>query len=146
MTEAAPSPLGEPAMVAEETDEPTNFDLLSDIDFSVEQKPLTPEIKVPQISEKSIIAKPMAAPKAAPTLEEEVIVRPAKRDLFSDPSLINRFTQEVKSLQKLTDSFMNKTPDGLTLLDAKWKDVQETQVSSDIISMIFVSNFVCFKK
>lgn len=112
----------------------TAFDLLSEIDFSVEQTPLMPEIKVPQISESSI-RKP-AVPRMEPVkkvpVKEEVIERPAKRDLFSDPSLMNQFTQEVKNLQKLTDSLTNKSPSGLTVLDAKWKSFQDFQVSRHI--------------
>lgn len=111
-------------------EEPSVFDLLSDIDFSVEHKPLMPEIKVPQISE-SMIKKPINVPRVEPIKppKEEVIERPAKRDLFSDPSLLNKFTQEVKNLQKLVDSLTNKLPSGLTLLDSKWKSFQDVQVS-----------------
>ncbi|XP_047042446.1 tyrosine-protein phosphatase non-receptor type 23 [Helicoverpa zea] len=112
----------------------TAFDLLSEIDFSVEQTPLMPEIKVPQISE-SAIRKPMA-PRVEPVkkvpVKEEVIERPAKRDLFSDPSLLNQFTQEVKNLQKLTDSLTNKMPCGLTVLDSKWKNFQDFQTKQNM--------------
>ncbi|KAI8428293.1 hypothetical protein MSG28_002499 [Choristoneura fumiferana] len=115
----------------EQKPEPSVFDLLSDIDFSVEQKPLMPEIKVPQISE-SAIKKPLPMPKVEPivrpVLKEEIIQRPAKRDLFSDPSLLNSFTQEVKSLQTLVDSLTNRTSSGLTLLDSKWKTFQDVQM------------------
>lgn len=112
----------------------TAFDLLSDIDFSVEQTPLMPEIKVPQISE-SAIRKPVAPKieheKKVP-VKEEAIERPAKKDLFSDPSLLNKFTQEVKNLQKLTDSLTDKSPSGLTVLDAKWKNFQDFQTKQNM--------------
>lgn len=113
--------------------EPSVFDLLSDIDFTVEIKPLMPEIKVPQISE-SMIKKQVFAPKVEPVKppKEEVIERPAKRDIFSDPSLLNKFTQEVKNLQKLVDSFTNKMPNGLTLLDNKWKTFQDVQIKENM--------------
>lgn len=113
----------------EVTTDPSVFDLLSGIDFTVEQSPLLPEIKVPQISEsaiKKLIATPV--PVAKPVPKEKVIERPAKRDLFSDPRLLNKFTQEVKNLQNLVDSLTNKTPTGLTLLDSKWKTFQDVQV------------------
>lgn len=111
--------------------EPTAFDLLSEIDFTVEHKPLMPEIKVPQISEKAIFKSPVVPkvePLVKPVIKEEVIERPAKRDIFTDPSLMNSFTQEVKNLQKLTDSLTDKTPSGLTVLDSKWKSFQDAQV------------------
>uniref|UniRef100_A0A2A4JAU3 Tyrosine-protein phosphatase non-receptor type 23 n=1 Tax=Heliothis virescens TaxID=7102 RepID=A0A2A4JAU3_HELVI len=112
----------------------TAFDLLSEIDFSVEQTPLMPEIKVPQISEsairKPVVPRPEPVKKAP--VKEEVIERPAKRDLFSDPSLLNQFTQEVKNLQKLTDSLTNKTSSGLTVLDSKWKDFQDFQTKQNM--------------
>lgn len=111
--------------------EPSAFDLLSDIDFTVEQKPLVPEIKVPPISE-SVIKKAPIFPKEVPVVKpvpkEEVIERPAKKDLFSDPGLLNKFTEEVKNLQKLVDSLSNKSVGGLTVLDSKWKSFQDSQV------------------
>ncbi|XP_059058125.1 tyrosine-protein phosphatase non-receptor type 23 [Achroia grisella] len=117
-----------------EKSEPSVFDLLSDIDFAVEYKPLMPEIKVPQISEsaikKSTVPKPL--PVVAPPPKEEVLERPAKVDLFSDPSLLNKFTQEVKNLQKLVDSLTEKTTTGLTLLDSKWKTFQDVQAKENM--------------
>ncbi|XP_072937126.1 uncharacterized protein mop [Epargyreus clarus] len=114
---------------AEANAEPSAFDLLSDIDFTVEHKPLMPEIKVPQVSEKTIVKAPVISRVETPTpvVKEEVIERPAKRDIFSDPSLLNQFTQEVKNLQKLTESLTNPTSSGITLLDAKWKNLQDVQ-------------------
>ncbi|KAM3958065.1 tyrosine-protein phosphatase non-receptor type protein myopic [Aphomia sociella] len=116
-----------------ENPEPSVFDLLSDVDFTVEYKPLMPEIKVPQISE-SAIKKPNVVPKPLPVVapKEEVLERPAKVDLFSDPGLLNKFTQEVKNLQKLVDSLTNKTPSGLTLLDSKWKTFQDVQAKENM--------------
>ncbi|XP_032510581.2 tyrosine-protein phosphatase non-receptor type 23 isoform X1 [Danaus plexippus] len=132
--ESTPKEVDEPkpssVKVEELKTEPTSFDLLSGLDFSVEQTPLKPEIKVPQISEKAIF-KPSIVPKQKPVdiavPKEEIIDRPPKRDLFSDPIFLNQFTQEVKNLQKLTDTFTNKTSNGLTVLDAKWKHLQEIQ-------------------
>lgn len=110
--------------------EPTTLDLLCDIDFSVDYKPLTPEIKVPQVSEKVVIKPSVPRTEVArPSPKEEVIERPAKQDIFSDPSLLNKFTQEVKRLQNMTDSLMNTTASGLTVLDTKWKMLQDVQVS-----------------
>lgn len=120
----------------EKKSELSAFDLLSDIDFSVEQKPLMPEIKVPQISEKAIFKQNIVTklePVVKPVPKEEVIERPAKRDLFSDPSLLNQFTQELKNLKILTDSLTNKTSIGLTVLDSKWKSFQDMQVSFCLI-------------
>lgn len=135
-----------PVVEAQETkSEQSVFDLLSDIDFTVEQKPLMPEIKVPQISE-SAIKKPIIIQREEPIKpvpKEEVIERPAKRDLFSDPSLLNKFTQEVKNLQKLTDSLINKTAGGLTVLDAKWKTFQDVQVHDILIFIRLIISIPC---
>lgn len=117
--------------------EPTTFDLLSDIDFNVDYKPLMPEIKVPQVSEKVVI-KPTIVPKTEPIVKtepkKETIERPAKQDIFSDPSLLNKFTQEVKQLQNMTDSLTNTIAGGVTTLDAKWKMLQDIQVRSNILN------------
>ncbi|KPJ07130.1 Tyrosine-protein phosphatase non-receptor type 23 [Papilio machaon] len=115
--------------------EPTAFDLLSDIDFNVDYKPLMPEIKVPQVSDKVVI-KPTVVPKtepiSKPVPKEETIERPAKQDIFSDPSLLNKFTQEVKQLHNMTDSLTNKTVGGVTILDAKWKMLQDVQMKENM--------------
>ncbi|XP_041968457.1 tyrosine-protein phosphatase non-receptor type 23 [Aricia agestis] len=122
------------APTLDQQSEPSTFDLLSDIDFTVEQKPLTPDIKVPQISEK-VIVKPTVIPKVEPVKpniqKEEVIERPPKKDLFADPSLLNKFTQEVKDLQRLTDTLSIKTSNGLTVLESKWKTYQDIQVKEN---------------
>ncbi|KAL4712811.1 hypothetical protein ACJJTC_011881 [Scirpophaga incertulas] len=108
-------------------EEPSVFDLLSDIDFSVEHKPLMPEIKVPQISEnaikKPLVVQPMPVQK--PVVKEEILERPAKIDIFSDPVLLNKFTQEMKNLRHLVDSL-----DGVgsgNNLDEKWNMFQVEQ-------------------
>lgn len=144
-----PSPSHEPVKAAEEKPddipetkpELSAFDLLSDIDFTVETKTLMPEIKVPQISESSI-KKPIPQLVKKPVVKEEVIERPAKRDLFSDPSLLNQFTQEVKSLQRLTETLTNKAGAGLTVLDSKWKAFQDLQVSNKKRSIRYASSVI----
>ncbi|RVE46210.1 hypothetical protein evm_009168 [Chilo suppressalis] len=117
----------------EEKSEPSVFDLLSDIDFSVEQKPLMPEIKVPQISEKAIV-KPVVVPKLEPVqkpvIKEEMLERPAKMDLFSDPMLLNNFTREMKELRNLVEKLDNKLSS--EFLDAKWKIYQAVQENTNM--------------
>ncbi|XP_028169896.1 tyrosine-protein phosphatase non-receptor type 23 [Ostrinia furnacalis] len=114
---------------SEEKPEPSVFDLLSDIDFTVEQKPLMPEIKVPPISE-SAIKKPLVVPKVEPqpkpVPKEEVVERPAKMDLISDPMLLNQFTQEVKALHKMLDK-TSSTNSTREILDLKWKSLMDSQ-------------------
>ncbi|XP_068621073.1 tyrosine-protein phosphatase non-receptor type 23-like isoform X2 [Battus philenor] len=116
--------------------EPSTFDLLSEIDFNVEYKPLTPEIKVPQVSSK-VVMKPSVVVKPEPTVtrqpsKEEMIERPAKQDIFSDPSLLNSFTQEVKLLQNMTDSLTNNTSGGAMVLESKWKMLQDVQMKENM--------------
>lgn len=129
---------------SEESPEPSVYDLLSDIDFSVEQKPLMPEIKVPQISE-SAIKKPVFIPKLEPVQKpipkEEVIERPAKMDIFSDPVLLNNFTQEVKKLHLLVDSLTSNNCANETV-EAKWKALQGEQVSIIFICVCFNDCYV----
>ncbi|XP_047514216.1 tyrosine-protein phosphatase non-receptor type 23 isoform X2 [Pieris napi] len=135
--EIASEPL--PPSAPAEEGEPTAFDLLSDIDFSVDRKPLTPEINVPRIPESARILEPAIAPRVAPSPapeEEEPTGRPAEGNLFSDPGTVNRFTQEVKHLQNLVASLSNGSPggDGSTSLDAAWRrvlDVCEAQKRED---------------
>ncbi|GBP56767.1 Tyrosine-protein phosphatase non-receptor type 23, partial [Eumeta japonica] len=132
-TTTASAPKAEP-LPSETKAEPTAFDLLSDIDFTVNQAPLMPEIKVPPASESTIKRPIVSEPilKSIPKPQEVVIERPAKRDLFSDPILLNEFTQEIKKLQNHVDSLTNKMPNGLTLLDTKWKTFQDLQTKENM--------------
>ncbi|XP_045534143.1 tyrosine-protein phosphatase non-receptor type 23 [Papilio machaon] len=134
-TEVKPTEVKQAEVKPEVKSEPTAFDLLSDIDFNVDYKPLMPEIKVPQVSDKVVI-KPTVVPKtepiSKPVPKEETIERPAKQDIFSDPSLLNKFTQEVKQLHNMTDSLTNKTIGGVTILDAKWKMLQDVQMKENM--------------
>ncbi|CAG9134725.1 unnamed protein product [Plutella xylostella] len=133
-SEEKPTPAEKP-VPEESVSKTSTLDLLSDIDFSVEYKPLMPEIKVPQISENAI-KKAVVTPKfeniPKPVKKEEVIERPAKMDLFSDPSLLNKFTEDVKSLQKLVDSLSSKVGGGLSLLESKWKSFQDVQTKENM--------------
>ncbi|XP_045514066.1 tyrosine-protein phosphatase non-receptor type 23 isoform X2 [Pieris brassicae] len=137
--ESASEPL--PPSAPAEGGEPSAFDLLSDIDFSVDRKPLTPEINVPRVSEIARILKPAMAPRVAPSPapeeeEEEPTTPPAEGNVFSDPGSVNRFTQEVKHLQNLVDFLSNGTSpgDGSTSFGADWRrvlDVCEAQKRED---------------
>lgn len=117
-----------------EVKEPSALDLLSGLDFSIEQTPLVPEIRVPPVSEyviRKVPQKEMSQTKMLESddmCEDETLVRPSKKDIFADPSLLNRFTQEVKSLQQFVDGLTKKTHSGITMLDSKWKKIQDAQV------------------
>ncbi|XP_050667403.1 tyrosine-protein phosphatase non-receptor type 23 isoform X2 [Leptidea sinapis] len=116
---------GEPSS-KETRDEPTAFDLLADIDFTIEQKPLTPEIKVPPMAEKNVARSSVMAARALSTPAPiPPVARPPRVDIFSDPALLNRFTQEVHNLKTLVETLGRETPSGLTPLDSKWKALQE---------------------
>ncbi|XP_077296502.1 tyrosine-protein phosphatase non-receptor type protein myopic isoform X2 [Arctopsyche grandis] len=116
-----------------EVKEPSALDLLSGLDFSIEQTPLVPEIRVPPVSEYVIRKVPQKEMSQSEMLEgddvceDETLVRPPKKDIFADPSLLNKFTQEVKSLQQFVDGLTKKTHSGITMLDSKWKKIQDTQ-------------------
>ncbi|VVD01973.1 unnamed protein product [Leptidea sinapis] len=104
----------------ETRDEPTAFDLLADIDFTIEQKPLTPEIKVPPMAEKNVARSSVMAARALSTPAPiPPVARPPRVDIFSDPALLNRFTQEVHNLKTLVETLGRETPSGLTPLDSK---------------------------
>lgn len=94
-----------------------------------------PEIRVPPVSEcviRKVQPKDYSESKSTELItpdEDEPSLKPPKRDIFSDPGLLNKFTQEVKSMQQFVDSFTKKTHSGITMLDSKWKKIHETQVS-----------------
>lgn len=141
---AEPKPTVKPD-IEETKPEPSVFDLLSDIDFTVKTKILMPEIKVPQISETSIKKphpKPLAKPEPAKKrVKEKVFKRPPKRKIFSNPSLMNLFTQEAKNLQTVAESLI--ITDG-TALDSIWEAFQDLQVSTRTKKINYIFTLVYF--
>ncbi|XP_059485040.1 tyrosine-protein phosphatase non-receptor type 23 isoform X2 [Neocloeon triangulifer] len=135
----------------------SNVDLLAGLDFNVNTPPLIPEAKTTQVSsnEPAKVAattptqptpaelKPVA-PKAAPSeqpaeppksaspallpIQPAAVKEPApSKDPYAEPEALAQFTQEVERLEKVVEGLNNKTLNGPTPLDLKWKELQELQ-------------------
>ncbi|XP_060518621.1 tyrosine-protein phosphatase non-receptor type 23 isoform X2 [Cylas formicarius] len=103
----------------------SNVDLLSGLDFSVNQIPLTPSSATPRV--------PKETEKIAPVPESKVV---AKKDsvhkILPSKALGNAdakalFRQELDRYEKYVETLTAKTLGGPTTLDAKWKEVQDGQ-------------------
>ncbi|CAH0393687.1 unnamed protein product [Bemisia tabaci] len=78
-------------------------------------------------------------PLSVPAVDDKISPhRPASKDPFDDPEVLNQFTQEVEKFDKFIESLTAKTLNGPTPLDMKWKelcDFQEKNVAKQSISV-----------
>ncbi|KAF4517207.1 hypothetical protein B566_EDAN005260 [Ephemera danica] len=81
----------------------------------------------------------LPAPSPVPAtsiVETPVLGSPAKmsqqskegnKDPYAEPEALNQFVQDVERLEKVVEGLTNKTLNGPTPLDLKWKELQELQ-------------------
>jgi tyrosine-protein phosphatase non-receptor type 23 len=50
------------------------------------------------------------------------------KEAYAEPEVLNQFVQDVERLEKVVEGLTNKTLNGPTPLDLKWKELQELQV------------------
>lgn len=121
----------------------SNIDLLSGLDFSVNQVPLVPQQSSTNCTEKKetpvakVESQPSAALKTKPveqpsktvsvkTSEVKLLEIP-KRNLLENPDTFKLFLVEVEKYEKFIDGLTVKTLNGPTTLDIKWKEIQDKQ-------------------
>ncbi|CAB3366076.1 Hypothetical predicted protein [Cloeon dipterum] len=139
------------------TDSSSNVDLLAGLDFNVTTPPLIPEAKVvlstptvdpvankvpaaqpepveskaaapkPPVSESQPVEPPKASSPAIMPIQPVVKEAVPSKDPYAEPDALAQFTQEVERLEKLVEGLNNKTLNGPTPLDLKWKELQELQ-------------------
>lgn len=118
----------------------SNIDLLSGLDFTINQAPLIPQQNVAPKTEASEViptttseSKTNAA-KATPPKEEKptseikrlsVKILPSKQ--LNNSDVKNLFKQEIEKYEKYVETLTNKTLSGPTNLDIKWKEIQDKQ-------------------
>lgn len=75
-------------------------------------------------------------PLSVPAVNDKISPhRPASKDPFDDPEVLNQFTQEVEKFDKFIESLTAKTLNGPTPLDMKWKELCDFQVK--ISTLVF---------
>lgn len=84
----------------------------------VEVKPVAPK---PAISEPPKAASPALLP-------IQTKDAPPSKDPYLEPEALAQFTLEVERLEKVVEGLNNKTLNGPTPLDLKWKELLELQV------------------
>lgn len=60
-----------------------------------------------------------------------------KKDPLGEPAVLQKFINDVEKYEKFVDSLLVKTLSGATNLDIKWKEVQDFEVSTTAILLIF---------
>lgn len=115
----------------------SNVDLLAGLDFTISQTPLTPQ--VPSTNESKDTANvsqiQQTTSKTATKIEEKLepvdnvkYLRP-KKDPFSSVDILKQFANEIDKIEKFVNGLTNKTANGQTTLEMKWKFVQDSQDS-----------------
>lgn len=142
------------AVPAESKNEST-IDLLSGLDFSINQIPLEPELKKIEVVEKkqdipvqkiqnipasSMLPNSNADKKTLKdpeTPKSTIKVTPSKP--LENETVKKIFLNEIDKYEKFVDVLTNKTLSGSTNLDLKWKEIQDNQESDGIRKNISVA-------
>jgi tyrosine-protein phosphatase non-receptor type 23 len=90
----------------------------------VEAKPAAPKPTVSEVP----VEPPKAASPALLPIQSGGKDSPQSKDPYLEPDALAQFTQEVERLEKLVEGLNNKTLNGPTPLDLKWKELLELQV------------------
>lgn len=90
----------------------------------VEAKPAAPK---PAISEVPVVPPKVSSPALLPN-QSGVKDAPPSKDPYLEPDALAQFTLEVERLEKVVEGLNNKTLNGPTPLDLKWKELLELQV------------------
>jgi len=98
----------------------------------VEPKPTVPKVPNP---EPTIEPPKAASPALLPSQPASKEALPSK-DPYTEPEALTQFTQEVERLEKVVEGLNNKTLNGPTPLDLKWKELQELQVSLNLLLVV----------
>ncbi|RZC41776.1 tyrosine-protein phosphatase non-receptor type 23 [Asbolus verrucosus] len=113
------------------TTKESNIDLLTGLDFTVNQAPLIPQQNpsVPDLksSQKAEIPKPTIIPQTKEEVPPPKMEKVINRKPLSNSEVKKLFVQEVDKFEKFVDVLTNKTLSGPTNLDLKWKEIQDKQ-------------------
>lgn len=141
--------------------EKSNVDLLSDLDITINQAPLVPQVSLTEkvLKENDEKEEKHETPISSENVEfsgkEEktddakasrlddknenlqivwdtwYIDVQPKKDPLGDPHLLQKFIIDIEKYEKFVDSLLVKTLSGATNLDIKWKEVQDLEVSHE---------------
>ncbi|XP_003700623.2 tyrosine-protein phosphatase non-receptor type protein myopic isoform X1 [Megachile rotundata] len=146
---------GNPTKSATKLSEKSNVDLLSDLDVTINHAPLVPEVRPlnkAQAQEETVTKdvanendkekkneteqtniQPVATEDKTENENLQIVwdtwyndVQP-KKDPLGDPAALQKFVSEVEKYEKFVDSLLVKTLSGASILDIKWKEIQEFQ-------------------
>jgi tyrosine-protein phosphatase non-receptor type 23 len=85
--------------------------------------PVVPAPSVDPVASIKEILPVVNSPSKVPVQNKE-----GNKDAYADPEALNLFVQEVERFEKVVEGLTNKTLNGPTPLDLKWKELQELQV------------------
>lgn len=129
------------------TESKSNVDLLADLDITINDAPLVPEVRplnktqskeedtVVELEIDNLCNKALRTHVEDKNLENLQIVWDTwytdvqpKKDPLGDPMVLQKFINDVEKYEKFVDSLLIKTLSGATNLDIKWKEVQDFEV------------------
>ncbi|XP_044266202.1 tyrosine-protein phosphatase non-receptor type 23 [Tribolium madens] len=127
---ASPSPQTSDTSTAITTKE-SNIDLLTGLDFTVNQAPLIPQQKPsdPEVKPAQKTETPTKQPPKIVKNEDEPpkFERVVNRKPLNSSEVKKLFATEIDKYEKFVDVLTNKTLSGPTNLDLKWKEIQDKQ-------------------
>lgn len=128
------------------TEKTSNIDLLSGLDFTINQVPLTPQPTLnsatePETKERKEGAKAKTEPAPAVVSSKESVEKKLlelkkpqykllelpKRNQLENPETFKQFVQEAEKYEKFVDTLTAKTLNGPTTLEVKWKEIVDKQ-------------------
>lgn len=117
---------------AEPKKKASNIDLLAGLDFSVNQTPLTPQSSTTNTTkerEPRQKIEPFRAFKAPVKNETTELKtdRVPRKDPFQNPDVVKQFGVELEKFERFVEELNCKTANGQSVLDLKWKGIQDVQ-------------------
>jgi tyrosine-protein phosphatase non-receptor type 23 len=114
------------------TTKESNIDLLTGLDFTVNQAPLIPQQNpsVPDAKkpvQKSETPKPVKIVQSKEEVSAPKMEKVINRKPLNNSDVKKLFGQEIDKFEKFVDVLTNKTLSGPTNLDLKWKEIQDKQ-------------------
>ncbi|XP_063922824.1 tyrosine-protein phosphatase non-receptor type 23 isoform X2 [Zophobas morio] len=106
------------------TTKESNIDLLTGLDFTVNQAPLIPQQKPSEVAE---VPKPVKVVATKEEVQNPKMEKVINRKPLNNAEVKKLFALEVDKFEKFVDVLPNKTLSGPTNLELKWKEIQDKQ-------------------
>ncbi|KAK2708882.1 tyrosine-protein phosphatase non-receptor type 23-like isoform X2 [Artemia franciscana] len=144
-----PTPVGSvtssPVHTSRSSSVMSNVDLLAELDAALSITQATPqsEIKHQKVqstqSETNKVASSTSAEDQILAERQETLLMDHKGDIFSETSVLERFTLDVDKFDRFVDGLTKRSINGPTPLELKWKELLDSQNQESVKSKISVA-------